>query len=581
MKQRRLFFSALMSGVILGGCADSRPIKSFDTYDEAVAPSPAEWTSSGKGLQVSFGDIDSRYAKTAVPALTSTTAWVGAAWRGERVSAQVALWSDDAVEQVECVFSDFKSGAAILPAAIAQARFVRYVLTDNGCRKGLTCPTSLSPDVLDTLTSFNMEARTTRPVWLSFDIPRDAAAGIYSGVLTVYARNRKTQKLKITLEVLPHILPPPSEWSFHLDLWQHPASVARINGVKPWSEEHWALLEAPMALLASAGQKVITATLNEDPWHHQCYDGYEDMILWTKRKDGSWSYDYAVFDRWIEMMMRLGISKQINCYSMLPWNNELHYTDEASGTDVKVQAKPGEKAFSDMWTPFLKDFSAHLKSKGWDKITNIAMDERAPEEMKKLLDYLERTAPEIGVALADNHKSYRQFPALRDVCVFIGSCFDAADLSTRRENGLVSTYYVCCSPHAPNTFTFSPPVESAWLGWYAAADDFDGLLRWAYNSWNENPLIDTRFGNWPAADCFLIYPNARSSIRFERLLEGIQDYEKIRLLRQKLAGNQASLEKLNAAVATISSKVKPENYAETLNAAKRALYEAASVVAQP
>ena len=40
---------------------------------------------------------------------------------------------------------------------------------------------------------------------------------------------------------------------------------------------------------------------------------------------------------------------------------------------------------------------------------------------------------------------------------------------------------------------------------------------------------------WPAGDCFLVYPGPRSSIRFERLREGIADYEKIRLLRRMLA----------------------------------------------
>jgi len=583
MKKRRFYglVVAVLSGIIMSGCAISRPTKSFNTYDEAADPSPTKWTESGKGLNVSFGDLDSRYSRSAVPALTVTDEWSGVAWRGERLSAQLALWSDETVEQIECVFSDFKSGSAKLPASIAQARFVRYVLTDRGCDNGKTCPSSLMPDMLDTLTSFNLEAKTTRPVWLSFDVPQNASAGVYSGVLKIYARNQKTQKLKITLNILPHILPPPSEWAFHLDLWQHPTSVARVNGVKPWSEEHWTLLEAPMTLLASAGQKVITATLNKDPWHHQCYDGYEDMIRWTKRKDGSWSYDYSVFDRWIELMLRLGVNKQINCYSMLPWNNELHYKDEASGEMLNVKASPGEKEFSEMWTPFLKDFSAHLKYKGWDGITNVAMDERPPEAMKKLLEFLDRTAPEIGVALAENHKSYKLFPTLRDVCVFIDSRFDAEDLALRRNKGLVSTYYVCCYPEAPNTFTFSPLVQSAWLGWYAASADFDGLLRWAYNSWNANPLTDTRYKNWPSGDCFLIYPNARSSIRFERLIEGIQDYEKIRLLRQKLsvksdAASKAALEKLNEAVATIRSDVKPSDYAATLNKAKQVLVSVSS-----
>ena len=30
-------------------------------------------------------------------------------------------------------------------------------------------------------------------------------------------------------------------------------------------------------------------------------------------------------------MEGLGVDKQINCYSMLPWNNMLHYRDAATG----------------------------------------------------------------------------------------------------------------------------------------------------------------------------------------------------------------------------------------------------------
>ena len=40
-------------------------------------------------------------------------------------------------------------------------------------------------------------------------------------------------------------------------------------------------------MLADAGQKVVTATLNKDPWNHQCFDAYEDMIRWTTRADGT------------------------------------------------------------------------------------------------------------------------------------------------------------------------------------------------------------------------------------------------------------------------------------------------------
>ena len=45
---------------------------------------------------------------------------------------------------------------------------------------------------------------------------------------------------------------------------------------------------------------------------------------------------------------------------------------------------------------------------------------------------------------------------------------------------------------------------------------------------------DSRFWLWPWGDTYLVYPGGRSSIRFERLREGIQDFEKFKILRAQL-----------------------------------------------
>ena len=572
----------LLAVALVASCTGSRPVKTCDTYTEAADPAPdslADWSEVSQRLNVSFGSIDTRYAKSSVPAMEPTKSWRGSGWRGERISAQVVLWSSADIAQVECTFTPFRSDENTLDAGIAQARFVRYVLTDvfePGCghRKPEDFPASLSPDMLDTIRCFNLEANTARPVWLTFDIPANTQPGIYAGTLKIYARKQKTQKLDISIEVLPQTLPPAKDWAFHLDLWQHPSAVARVNNVKPWSEEHWQLLEAPMKMLADAGQKVITATLNKDPWNHQCFDAYEDMIAWTKNADGSWTYDYEVFDQWVEFMMQTGVTKMINCYSMIPWNNELRYYDVASKTHVDVSAKPGSKEFIELWTPFLVDFRKHLNGKGWLNIANIAMDERSPEDMKAALDLLQKVAPEFGVALADNHKSYKQYPYLKDICIEFGALFEESDLAYRKQHELVSTYYVCCADRFPNVFTFSDPAEGAYIAWYATAAGLDGFLRWAYNSWVENPVIDSRFRTWPAGDTYIVYPAGRSSIRFERLREGIQDAEKIRILREEFQGDAAKLNKLNEAVAKCNiPAIPPTPCREILQQGKKVLEE--------
>src|SRR5690606_31902162 len=103
---------------------------------------------------------------------------------------------------------------------------------------------------------------------------------------------------------------------------------------------------------------------------------------------------------------------------------------------------------------------------------------------------------------------------------------------------------------------------------------YDGYLRWAYNCWNANPLEDTRFGAWPGGDTWLVYPGARSSIRFERLREGIQDYEKAKLLIKKLGdeNKENAVSELEEAIALFGlGELDSVPAAETVNRAKAIL----------
>ncbi|MDR2956200.1 MAG: DUF4091 domain-containing protein [Prevotella sp.] len=539
------------------GCAEDRPPKTCDTFEEMADPTAdtlSDWSNVTKGLHVSFASIDTRYPKSVAPDISKVSATQLTGWKGEKVSAQVLIWSAEEKSQLECEFSNFTSPASSLPADAAQARFVRYVMTDEfaaGCgyRKPEDFAASLAADMLDNIDCIDLPAKTVRPVWVTVSIPEAAEAGTYKGKLIVYADRKKQQELEIELNVQNRTLPPASQWSYYLDLWQHPSAVARAQKLELWSDAHFEAMKPLYKLLADAGQKVITATLNKDAWNNQCYDRYEDMIIWTKHKDGSWTYDYTIFDKWISFMMsEVGINKTINCYSMVPWNNELCYKDEASGETITVKADPGTDIFKKVWTPFLTDFVKHLKEKGWFEKTNIAMDERSPAAMDATISLIQEVAPEIGISLADNHKSYKRYPFIREMTVAAGARVEEEDIKMRRENRLITNYYVCCSDKFPNVFTFSDPAEATYSAWYAFAAGYDGYLRWAYNSWVENPLTDSRFRTWPAGDTYIVYPEARSSIRFERLIEGIQDMEKVRILREEFEknGNKESLNSLNS-----------------------------------
>jgi hypothetical protein len=575
---------------LVSACADSRRPVTFDSYDEPEDPSPdasADWSAVEPGLHASVGSIDQLYARSSVPKLEQTSEWSGTAWLGERVSAQLVLWSGTPVQQMRFEFSDFAAlNGEPLPASIAQARFVRYVLTDefgdgDGCarRKPGDFPAYLSPDALDHVAVFDKAGNTARPVWITIEVPRDAAPGTYTGDLRLFASDQAVQTFDLELEVLSRTLPPPAEWEFHLDLWQHPYAVARMHEVEPWSDAHWELLRPIMQMLADAGQKVITTTITEKPWAGQTLDPFESMVIWTKQADGSWEFDYTVFDNWVEFMMDLGVEKQINAYSLLPWTSELTYLDDASGEKVTVEVEPGSAEYVELWTPFIIDFRSHLEEKGWNTITNLAMDESKGDKMQLMLAMMDELAPEFGIAFADDQKSYKLYPDhIKDLCVSYAAMIDEPDLEYRRSKGYPSTFYVCCRDPFPNTFTFSPPAEATFIGWYAMAAGFDGFLRWAYASWVEDPLHDSRFRQWPAGDTYLVYPDARSSIRFERLIEGIQDAEKIRILRQEFAAAgtveaERKLDILENALAQFNIVQRPDDTNALVNHGKSVLRE--------
>ena len=536
----------------------------FVTYKEAKDPvkvserSKAAWKEAKK-MEAQWVSADSLYSRSEVPAKSGVTVRVLEGWKGERVSAQLLLWSGKGVDGIKCKVKDFVSTDAKMPADIAKARFVRYTIADQGgydcrCDRGPKHKAFLAPDMIDTLNVFNMEPHSVRPVWVTVDIPSDAKPGRYSSAIVVTAKGVGKTILPLEVEVIDQTLPEYTQWSYHLDLWQHPSAVARALNLEMWSDEHFEALKQQMKLLAEAGQKVITTTLNRDPWGSQTFDDYEDMIIWTKDKKGNWSFDYTVFDRYVEMMMELGIKKQINCYSMLPWNNRLNWYENNELFKVS-SINPKSERYEEMWSAFLQDFVKHLKEKGWLEITNIATDERSPEEMEIVVNLIKKYAPELGFAMADNKASFRRIPNVRDCCVAQRQGYlTHEEINERRAKGYVTTFYVCCSTYFPNSFTYSQPWESELLSWHAISKDYDGQLRWAYNSWPARPEYDSRFRTMASGDTYQVYPYARTSMRFERLRDGIEAYEKIKILRKKYSDRSdvlAPLEKKLEKMATM------------------------------
>lgn len=548
------------------------PVLSPHYQEEYVFDEPtdaARWSKEQPGMHVSFASADKLYFRTEVPDVQLKSSWEETGWRGERLNAQIVVWSPDTITQVHFTPADLKSASGqTLSAKNITLDKVNYVLSNYPYgASNVDCGPSpykdvfLMPDRFEKMdartTRFDIPGKTVRPVWLTIDIPAGQEPGVYTGTIAVRSSAQQST-LNVKVNVQSHTLPKPSEWKFRLDLWQNPWVVAWHYNLEPWSNEHKVLLKEHLKAYADMGGDYITTYAVHSPWSDNSYMIEGGMIDWIRTTDGNWKFDYSIFDQYVDLCMEAGINKAITIYTPIPWGNRFRYRDEKTGADIYESWAPGAQDFKDHWNVFLTDLRKHLDSKGWFNKTYLGINENAMEQTLAAIKVIKEHSSQWRITYAgDWHKELDLL--LDDYSFLHGKEPTIAEQKTRMARGATSTFYVCCNPAKPNNFVFSPPIEGRWLGWYSLAYGYDGFLRWAYDAWPADPMRDARHGSWAAGDCFMVYPGANSCIRTEKLREGIVDFEKIQLLREQAAkSTDKNVKKLLADLDVVLASVAKE-----------------------
>lgn len=472
------------------------------------------------------------------------TTWKGQAWKGDRASVQLVLWSTNkGQDQVSLSVGELNGdNDHKIDGSRISAHFVKKTKAARG-NPSQGNPQEMIPDILGSADPVNIDSFSVQPIWVSIDVPQDAAVGVYKGDVTAISASGESVTWGLELEVLGLTLPDVNNWDFVLDLWQNPYAVARVNNISSdqlWSKTHFDAMKPHYEMLAAAGQRVITTTVTYDPWNSQTYDIYDTMVKWTKKVDGRFDFDFDIFDKWVQFMMNLGINKQIDCYSMVSWASKIKYYDESQNEEITEVVSVNDPKWTSMWRAFLEAFVPHLEEKGWLDITYMANDERELDDIIKAADLVEEVSGgRLKVTAAMNYNNLNDPRLDRIHNISVGLIYiehNSKQLTTvsehRRSLGLITTLYTCVGHH-PNSFIRSNPAESVWVIWYSMRHKTDGYLRWAFDSFVENPFETTDFKTWESGDSALVYPGLISSVRFERMKEGIRDAVKVRYITEQ------------------------------------------------
>lgn len=413
-------------------------------------------------------------------------------------------------------------------------RPIRYAIKPHGTEYGE------SPDRVEWGGATNLPPNGACIAVGSLAIPSDAKPGDY-----VFG----FADAEVCLHVTDRTLPPPAKWKFFTnDLWQNPWSIARMSKTELWSEAHFAACRPFLELTAKLGAKTILATLSDLPWNHQCYDGNQTMIRHIKHEGtGKWTFDYTVFDKWVELSLETGNGPYINCYSLVPWGYAVTWEDE-TGHPNRLEAKPGTKAFEEYWTPFLVDFREHLRQKGWLENVRLSFDERDPDDLIAAVSFISKVAPEFHVNAGANVPREKfgnlKIALYNQYILHMDDAFFAAARERRAKGEGVTVYYVCCEPEKPNMFPWSDSDDAFWLPVMAVAKGLDGFGRWTLNSWPKDPYADASYWLWPGRDSYLVYPDGSPTWALLQLQNGVQNAEKWNIFAAEGGARAAALEKL-------------------------------------
>jgi hypothetical protein len=304
-------------------------------------------------------------------------------------SGEVVVGASTAIQGLSATAGDLTSSAGgVIPAA--QVR-VRYPRLDHGQRDLQWF------DALDDEPPARAPAAAggaVQPIYVTVRIPRDVPAGDYRGTLTVTADGRNVP-VPITVRVADWTLPDPQAFRTYVGIYQSPTTLALRYNVPEWSEKHWALMERSFDLLGQVGNKIVNIPLSEQTQ----FGNDEGMVYWIRKPDGTFDYDFTVFDRYLTMVKKhLGVPDfvALQVWHSGGWEtrqadqqNTVTVLDPKTGKHERLQVPVfGTEASKAFWKPVLDAVRKRLAAEGMEQAMclGILSDGTAPPQVFRAFD---------------------------------------------------------------------------------------------------------------------------------------------------------------------------------------------------
>ena len=397
------------------------------------------------------------------------------------------------------------------------------------------------PDPLLEVGSLTLEADRAQPVWLTLRLPSDATPGPYRGQVVI-GDGREQVVLEYTVHVAPAVLPEKRSLMVTNWLWADERVTKHMGVTSAFSESWWRMVDGFL----------------RNQWEHRQNVFWLRPYEWVcdfSSQANQLKIDFSRFDRWCRLLSSLGDSFWLEG-PFLTVRDGYDATFEVPvpvlvGDRVEVRRLPcDDPRVEPFLRQFLREYSLHIRARGMlDRVFIHVGDEPHGDQMAdyaRIASIAHQYAPELPIIEAlDVEKDYAFFDEHVDVWVpQLGRFDDHIDLiRERRQAGRQVWHYTCLAPRGryPNRFVDYPLLKTRLLHWINYRWDLPGYLHWGWNAWTPRPFQDLE-PEWgggttlPPGDAYIVYPGSNGvldSLRYEQMLEGIQDYELLKALDEK------------------------------------------------
>lgn len=396
---------------------------------------------------------------------------------------------------------------------------------------------------------FDMNAQyavvANRPLWIDITVPAGTPGGVYNGTVTVSQNGKPVETLQLELQVYNFSLPEKTHLITYMNISK--GQLARFYHKPSDSPE--------MDQLTQKYYDFLYANRME-PWFNDQLEPEATLKgnkVEVKFNDARYQYymDKLKTNRVLLESMPSGLRRQI--------------TDE-----------PFSKGFNDKVKSYLSQVTDYFQKHGWkDRLVfnspidepNTQQDFEETRQWAQLVHDATNGVHFLSTKSPVPPKNNPEWGTLRgyvDNFSIHGNAMNSAELKKavleEQAKGGEMTWYISCDQvyPQPNYFIDAPALDPVMVPWITARYKMDGVLYWALNFWSQtpDPWLDavTFISGFVCSDGgvlngegSLLYPGDHaerytgqpdvdgpvSSIRFELLREGIEDYDYLWMLKQK------------------------------------------------